>query len=78
MRIDQLNPTPSTVVTLEIPAELMHSVARHQTELAKLVVNLQAAGLPDDLIEASVRTLVDSYANELTSAILTMKGSPCA
>ncbi len=73
MKVDHLHPKPSSVVAIEIPPELMESVSRHQAELAKLVVNLQAAGLPNDLIEASVRTLVGSYANELTSAILTMK-----
>ena len=69
MRIDQLQPRPSAAEPLEIPAELLSSVMRHQAHLAQLIASLQAAGLQDDKIESSVRVLVDSYASELTSAI---------
>lgn len=72
MRIDQLSPTPSAAEPLEIPAELLGSVSRHQAHLAALIASLQAAGLQEDMIEASVRTLVDSYADELTAAIRAM------
>ncbi|RMB39186.1 hypothetical protein C8J44_0021 [Sphingomonas sp. PP-CE-3A-406] len=69
MRIDQLQPRPSAAEPLEIPAELLSSVTRHQAHLAQLITSLQAAGLQDDMIESSVRVLVDSYADELTAAI---------
>jgi hypothetical protein len=72
VRIDQLRPTPTTAESLEIPAELLDSVNRHQAHLAALIASLQAAGLQEDMIDASVRTLVDSYANELTIAIRAM------
>lgn len=69
MRIDQLHPTPTAAEPLEIPAELLDSVVRHQAHLAALIASLRAAGLQEDMVEASVRTLVDSYADELTVAI---------
>ncbi|UZK65880.1 hypothetical protein [Sphingomonas sp. M1-B02] len=69
MRIDHLRPKPSIAAPIEIPAELLDSVNRHQANLAALIASLQAAGLQHAMIEASVRTLVDSYASELTAAI---------
>lgn len=72
MRIDQLRPTPTAAEPLEIPAELLDSVNRHQAHLTALIASLEAAGLQEDMIEASVRTLVDSYADELTRAIRAM------
>ena len=69
MRIDQLRPIPTTAAPLEIPVELLGSVNRHQAHLAALIASLQAAGLQEDMIETSVRMLVDSYAGELTTAI---------
>ena len=76
MRIDQLQPRPSAAEPLEIPAELLSSVTRHQAHLAQLITSLQAAGLRDDMIESSVRVLVDSYADELTAAIRGMAKDP--
>lgn len=72
MRIDQLRPTPTAAEPLEIPAELLESVQRHQAHLAALIASLQAAGLQEDMVDASVRSLVDSYADELTLAIRSM------
>ncbi|UUL81823.1 hypothetical protein [Sphingomonas qomolangmaensis] len=72
MRIDQLHPTPTDAEPLEIPSELLESVQRHQAHLAALIASMQAAGVQDDTIETSVRTLVDSYADELTVAIREM------
>ncbi len=72
VRIDQLRPIPSSAEPLEIPAELLDSVHRHQAHLTALIASLRAAGLGEDLVEASVRTLVDSYADDLTVAIRTM------
>ncbi len=69
MRITELHPAPTAAEPLEIPAELLGSVTRHQSHLAALISSLKAAGLGDDMIESSVRTLVDSYADELTVAI---------
>ncbi len=75
MRIDELRPRPTVADPLEIPAELLDSVTRHQANLASLISSLKAAGLQDDMVEASVRTLVDSYAAELSTAIRAfMKG----
>lgn len=72
MRICELQPTPTAAEPLEIPAELLDSVKRHQAHLSALVVSLRDAGLGEDVVEASVRTLVDSYADELTAAIRSM------
>lgn len=72
MRIDQLEPTSSSEDPFEIPSELLESVRRHQSHLSALIVSLRAAGLDDDVVDASVRTLVDSYADDLTVAIRTM------
>ena len=72
MRIDQLRPRPSAATALEIPAELHDSVARHQAHLSELVASLRAAGLQDAMIDTSVRTLVDRYADELATAIRAM------
>lgn len=77
MRIDQLRPMPTAAEPLEIPAELLDSVHRHQAHLAALIASLQAAGLQEDMIEVSVRTLVDSYADELTLAIRAMVKVQC-
>lgn len=76
VRIDELKPTPSAAEPLEIPSELLSSVNRHQAHLTALVASLRAASLPDDMIETSVRALVDSYADELTSAIRAMPKVP--
>ena len=72
MRIDELSPRPTNAGPLEIPPELHDSVTRHQAHLAALMTSLRAAGLPEDRVESSVRTLVDSYAAELTAAIRAM------
>jgi hypothetical protein len=55
-----------------MPPELAASVARHQTHLAALIASLRAAGIAEDMVAASVRTLVDSYADELTAALREM------
>lgn len=72
MRIDQLDPKPTSAEPLEIPTELLDSVQRHQHHLAALIASLRAAGLDDSLVDSSIRTLVDSYADELTSAVRAM------
>lgn len=69
MRIDQLEPAPTAAEPLEIPAELLASVQRHQAHLSALIASMRAAGVDGSTIEASVRTLVDSYADELTTVI---------
>lgn len=76
MRIDQLLPTPTSVQPLEIPAELLESVLRHQTHLAALISSFRLAGLDEATVDASVRSLIDSYADELTTAIHTMIKEP--
>lgn len=76
MRIDQLQPTPTDAEALEIPPELLGSVMRHQANLSALIGSLRAAGLQQDMIDSSVRTLVDSYAAELTVAIRAMVEEP--
>lgn len=60
-----------------IPHELQESVQRHQRHLAALVGSLRAAGVGEDMIEASVSQLLESYRNELTAAMraLVMAGS---
>ncbi len=73
MRIDELEPRPTDAEPLDIPTELHASVMRHQAHLGQLVTSLRAAGLQEDMVETSVRGLVDSYAQELTAAIRAMK-----
>jgi hypothetical protein len=72
MRIDQLHPAPTAAEPLEIPTELLESVHRHQAHLGALVASMRTAGIAGDAIEASVRILVDSYADELTAVIRSM------
>jgi len=69
VRINELNPKPTVAEPLEIPEALLGSVKRHQVHLASLVASLRAAGVHEDMVDASVRTLVDSYAEELTVTI---------
>ncbi len=76
MRIDQLRPTPTSAPPLEIPPPLLESVLRHQSHLAALVASLRAAGHGEDVVDASVRTLVDGYADDLTVAIRAMMKDP--
>ncbi len=76
MRIDQLTPTPTGAEPIDIPAELLDSVMRHQAHLAQLVTSLRAAGLQESMIDTSIRALVDSYAGELTAAIRAMAKAP--
>jgi hypothetical protein len=76
VRISELEPTPSVAEPLEIPAELLDSVHRHQANLASLMASMRSAGLDDDMVNASVRTLIDSYAAELGAAIRTMMAGP--
>jgi hypothetical protein len=66
---DHLRHTLAASASLEVPAELLDSVARHQANLTALVASLRAAGLDENMIEVSVRTLTDSYADELTTVI---------
>jgi hypothetical protein len=72
MRIDEIHPALTTAQPIEIPTELLESVQRHQAHLSALVASMRAAGIEGDAIEASVRILVDSYADELTTAIRRM------
>lgn len=67
---------PSGAEPLEIPPELLESVMRHQAHLAALIASMRAAGLQEDMVDASVRTLIDSYADELTIAIRGMMEGP--
>jgi len=76
VRIDQLQPTPTSAQPLEIPEPLLASVLRHQAHLAALIESLRAAGVDETMVEASVRTLMDSYAQDLTVAIRTMMKEP--
>ena len=56
-----------------LPPELQASVERHRQHLAALVASLRTAGLPEDMIDASVRQLVDSYGVELSAALRTLR-----
>lgn len=76
MRITELHPPPTDAEPLDIPAELLDSVRRHQSHLASLVASLRAAGLSEEMVDASVRTLVDSYAEELTVAVRGLMKAP--
>lgn len=69
MRVDQLLLAPTVAEPLEIPAALLDSVNRHQAHLAALIASLRAAGFQEDMIDDSVRKLVDVYADELMIAI---------
>ncbi|MEN2787476.1 hypothetical protein ACFOKI_03360 [Sphingomonas qilianensis] len=72
MRIDQLQPPLTAGAPLEIPPPLRDSVLRHQTHLLALIDSLRAAGLDELTVDASIRVLVESYAEDLASAIHAM------
>lgn len=76
VRIDQLTPAPTAAPPLEIPPQLLDSVHRHQTHLSALIGSLRAAGLSEAMVDVSIRTLVDSYAEDLTIAIRAMMQEP--
>lgn len=57
----------------ELPPQLHASLQRHRQHLATLVASLRAAGLAEALIDASVRTLVDSYEAELSAALRALR-----
>jgi len=57
----------------DLPRELLGSVQRHRQHLTALVGSLRAAGLPEELIDASVRQLVDSYGVELSAALRALR-----
>lgn len=54
---------------LEIPEALQQSLQRHRDNLARLIVNLQSAGLSEQQIDSSVSVIVESYKEELLRAI---------
>jgi hypothetical protein len=62
-------PTSQRSEETTIPLALQESVLRHQKHLAALVESLRAAGVGEDMIDASVDQLLDSYRNELTAAV---------
>jgi len=57
----------------DLPRELQASMERHRQHLAALVGSLRAAGLPEQMIDASVRQLVDSYGVELSAALRALR-----
>jgi hypothetical protein len=57
---------------LDIPVELVASLQRHREHLAKLAVNLRAAGVGQEQIEQSISVLIASYKAELTAAMKRM------
>lgn len=57
----------------ELPPELHASVQRHRAHLAELVASLRQAGLSDELINDSVRDLIESYRSELTDALRALR-----
>jgi hypothetical protein len=52
-----------------IPPVLQASVARHQGNLARLMLSLRKAGMEQRQIEAAVTSVVESYKAELLDAI---------
>ncbi|WP_137897745.1 MULTISPECIES: hypothetical protein [Sphingomonas] len=70
--MEELRPMPPGATPLAIPPELAASVARHQEHLSALIASLRAAGVDEAMVATSVRTLVDSYADELTAALREM------
>lgn len=56
-----------------LPETLQASVQRHRAHLAALVQSLRSAGLPEDMIDESVRQLVDSYGAELAAALRALR-----
>lgn len=57
----------------DLPPELHASLERHRQHLAALVASLRAAGISEDMIDASVRQLVDSYGIELSAALRALR-----
>lgn len=57
----------------DLPPQLHASVQRHRMHLSALVGSLRAAGLAEEMIDASVRKLVESYQAELSSALRALR-----
>jgi hypothetical protein len=57
----------------DLPSELQASVQRHREHLTALVTSLRSAGLPEEMIDASVRQLVESYGVELSAALRALR-----
>jgi hypothetical protein len=56
-------------VPFDIPDLLDASVRRHQDNMLRLVLSCQRAGIDEHEIETSIRTLVESFRQELVAAI---------
>ena len=70
-RASQLQSDP--FADFEIPTELVPSLNRHRENIARFVISLHSLGLGEKEIESSVSLIVDSYKDELLSAIRAMK-----
>jgi hypothetical protein len=53
----------------DLPSELQASVQRHREHLTALVTSLRSAGLPEEMIDASV----ESYGVELSAALRALR-----
>lgn len=67
--LDALATAPLLPAGIPVPPQFLPSIARHQKNLATLVHSLRGAGLDDAMIEANVRQLVETYRDELMTAV---------
>jgi len=66
------SPYADPFADMQVPEALQASLQRHRENLARLVRNLQSAGISEEQIEASVTVLVASYRDELLRAVKSM------
>ena len=52
-----------------LPPGIISSIERHKARVAELVTALRGAGMSDDIIDSSVRSVVASYEQELVKAL---------
>jgi hypothetical protein len=57
---------------MEVPEALQASLQRHRENLARLIRDLQSAGISEEQIETSVSVIVASYRDELLRAVKSM------
>jgi hypothetical protein len=56
-----------------LPPQIALSMERHKARVAELVASLRSAGMPEDAILTSVRSVVASYEQELLAALSALK-----
>lgn len=58
-----------------LPSPVNAGLVRHRQNVCDLVGSMRVIPLPDEVVRSSVRTLVDAHEEELTTALLGLKGT---